>query len=317
MAIPTMEEAERRFLEQRLGRCHSRLRLSLEEEREAWVFGQGRTFFHIENWNSLRGLIRLSLRLSLAQSRGLRNARAIRLRCNNIALAHLPPAFHGYTLLHLSDLHLDMGEGLAEALIEAVQGLEYDACVITGDFRAKTYGPYQAALDGMAQVRPHLQGEVYAIFGNHDSLGMVQPLEAMGLRLLFNESVALRREGQAIYLAGIDDPHYYRADNLEKAMDGIPEGAVALLLSHSPEVYRQAASAGFDLMLAGHTHGGQICLPGGVPLYLNTRAPRRFCVGAWRHRQLQGYTSAGSGASIADARFNCPPEVTLHRLLRT
>lgn len=312
---PPLAESERHYLEKRLGRCHFNLRWSLEQEREAWLFGQGRTFFHIENWRSLRGLIRWGLRLSLMQSMGRRNARSIRLRRNDIALAQLPPAFHGYTLLQLSDLHLDMGEGLPEALIEAVRGLEYDACVITGDFRAKTYGPYQAALDGMARVRPYLQGDVYAIFGNHDSLRMVPDLEAMGLRLLLNEAVALRRGEQAIYLAGIDDPHYYRADNLEKAMDPIPDGAVSLLLSHSPEVYRQAASAGFDLMLAGHTHGGQICLPGGIPLYLNTRAPRRFCVGAWSHRQMQGYTSAGSGASIADARFNCPPEVTLHRLL--
>lgn len=303
----------RHYLEQRLGRCHFNLRLGIEEEREAKAFGQGRM---PTNWRSLRGLIRLALRLSLTQSRGRRNARAIRLRRNDIALALLPPAFHGFTLLHLSDLHLDMGVGMTHALIEAVRGLDYDACVITGDFRAKTYGPYQAALDGMAQVRPHLQGEVYAVFGNHDSLRMVQPLEAMGLRLLFNETVVLRRGDQAIYLAGIDDPHYYRADNLEKTTDPIPDGALSLLLSHTPEIYRQAASAGFDLMLSGHTHGGQICLPGGIPLYTSTRAPRRFCAGAWRHCQLQGYTSAGSGTSIADARFNCPPEVTLHRLLR-
>lgn len=310
-----LTDAERRYLERRMGRCHLNLRLGVEDEREAWVFGQGRGFFHLENWQGMRSLIRLGLRLSLTQAHGRRNARAIQLRRNDISLAHLPAAFHGYTLLQLSDLHLDMGEGLSEALIAAVQGLDYDVCVITGDFRAKTYGPYQTALDRMAEVYTHLKGAVYAIFGNHDSVRMAQPLEAMGLRLLLNESVKLQREAQTIYLAGIDDPHYYRADNLEKAMDQIPDGVVSVLLSHTPEMYRQAASAGFDLMLSGHTHGGQICLPGGIPLYVNTRAPRRFCAGAWRYRHLQGYTSAGSGTSIADARFNCPPEVTLHRLL--
>lgn len=314
--LPPLADEERRWLERRVGRCHAAMRLGIEEEREARIFGQGRTLFHIENWYSLHGLIRLALRLSLTRARGVGNARAIRLCRNDIALPHLPPAFHGYTLLHLSDLHLDMGAAMPEALIEAVHGLDYDVCVITGDFRAKTYGPYQAALDGMARVRPHLKGDVYAILGNHDSLRMASGLEAMAVRLLLNEAVALRRGGEAIHLAGIDDPHYYRADNLEKAADPIPEGAVSLLLSHTPEIYRQAASAGFDVMLAGHTHGGQICLPGGIPLIVNARAPRRYCAGAWRHRRMQGYTSVGSGASIVDARFNCPPEVTLHRLLQ-
>ncbi|BBL69678.1 metallophosphoesterase [Methylogaea oryzae] len=316
MTAADPNEEARRWLERRVGRCHAAMRLGVEEEREARLFGQGRTVFHIENWGGFRGLVRLALRLSLMEGRGLRNARAVQLRCNDFVLPHLPPVFQGYTLLHLSDLHLDMGAGMPDALIEAVDGLQYDACVITGDFRAKTYGAYQAALDGMARVRPHLKGDIYAILGNHDSLRMAQGLEAMGVRLLLNETVALRRGGSVIHLAGIDDPHYYRADNLEKAADPIPAGGVSLLLSHSPEIYRQAASAGFDVMLAGHTHGGQICLPGGIPLIVNARAPRRYCVGAWRHQRMQGYTSVGSGASIADARFNCPPEVTLHRLLQ-
>lgn len=307
---------ERYFLEQRLGRYHCRLRLNLEAEREYPGNDNRHRGLVIEHWEGGRGLIRLALQLSLMQPLGWRNARALRLSHNDVVLAHLPPAFQGYTLLHLSDLHLDMGPGLVEALIETVRDLEYDVCVITGDFRAKTHGPCQAALDGMARLYPRLNGTVYAVFGNHDSLHMVRPLEMLGLRLLFNEAVALQKGDQAIYLAGVDDAHYYRADNLEKAAAAIPEGAVALLLSHTPEIYRQAAGAGFDLMLSGHTHGGQICLPGGFPLYVNTRAPRRYCRGAWRYRSLLGYTSSGSGVSIADARFNCPPEVTLHRLLR-
>jgi predicted MPP superfamily phosphohydrolase len=129
--------------------------------------------------------------------------------------------------------------------------------------------------------------------------------------------VVLERGGAAIHLAGIDDPHYYRADNLEKATDGIPDGSVAILLSHSPEIYRHAAYASFDVMLSGHTHGGQICLPGRFPLYFNAKAPRRICRGYWRYQHLQGYTSVGCGVSILDVRLNCPPEITLHRLRRS
>jgi hypothetical protein len=85
-------------------------------------------------------------------------------------------------------------------------------------------------------------------------------------------------------------------------------------LAHSPEPYRLAAHAGFDLMLSGHTHGGQICLPGGIALMTNADCPRRFCKGAWRYHTMQGYTSVGSGSSVVGVRFNCPPEMTLHQL---
>jgi len=67
-------------------------------------------------------------------------------------------------------------------------------------------------------------------------------------------------------------------------------------------------------MLCGHTHGGQIRLPGGIPLMTNADCPRRFCAGPWRHCHLQGYTSLGTGSSIIAARFNCPPEMTIHHL---
>ena len=79
-------------------------------------------------------------------------------------------------------------------------------------------------------------------------------------------------------------------DNFERAAQYIPPDAAAILLSHSPEPYQRAAHAGFDLMLSGHTHGGQICLPGGVALMTNADCPRLFCKGAWRYQTMQGYT---------------------------
>jgi hypothetical protein len=166
----------------------------------------------------------------------------------------------------------------------------------------------------MARIRERFQGELYAVLGNHDTIRMVPDLEALGIRLLLNEAVRIERGGEALYLAGVDDPHYYRADNLGAACRTIPDCATSLLLSHSPELYRHAAAAGFDLMLCGHTHGGQICLPGGIPLYCNMQAPRRLCAGPWQHHAMQGYTSRGCGASVVDVRLNCLPEVTLHRL---
>ena len=140
-------------------------------------------------------------------------------------------------------------------------------------------------------------------------------MERSGVRLLLNEVETIERSGARIHLAGVDDAHYYRVDNIERAASGIPADGFSILLSHTPEIYRQAAHAGFDLMLSGHTHGGQICLPGGFPIKLNARLPRRMGKGTWTYESMHGYTSTGVGTSIVTARFNCPPEITLHRLV--
>jgi predicted MPP superfamily phosphohydrolase len=103
-------------------------------------------------------------------------------------------------------------------------------------------------------------------------------------------------------------------DNIEKAALDLPRDEFAILLSHTPEIYRQAAHADFDLMLSGHTHGGQICLPGGIPVTLDSVLPRRMGRGRWTYGRMIGYTSAGVGTSVVTARFNCPPEITIHTL---
>src|SRR5699024_7284135 len=106
-----------------------------------------------------------------------------------------------------------------------VQAVEYDLCVITGDLRSKTFGPYQLAIDAMEQLREYLKAPIYGVLGNHDTLRMVPALEAMGVQMLLNESIAIERQGAHLYLAGVDDPHYYCADNLEKACAQIPEAS--------------------------------------------------------------------------------------------
>jgi uncharacterized protein len=88
----------------------------------------------------------------------------------------------------------------------------------------------------------------------------------MGIRMLLNEHETIERDQARIHFAGIDDAHFFRADNIEKAASTIPSDEFSILLSHTPEVYQQAAHAGFDLLLSGRTHGGQICLPGRIPI---------------------------------------------------
>jgi predicted MPP superfamily phosphohydrolase len=319
MRLDDLEAAEREALlalAPRMGAVHLRQRLGIEGEHEAHVVRRGTHFFHAENWYSLPSLMRLALRMSGLHARGRRNATRIRVRSNEMTLARLPRAFDGFVVLHLSDLHLDVGTSFPAHLARRVKDLRYDLCVLTGDFRYRTSGGIDAALDVLAGLRPVLRGPVLAVLGNHDSIRMAPRIEALDVRVLLNESVAIERDGEALHVAGIDDAHYFRTHDLHRAARAVPAGACALLLSHTPEVYRNAAHAGFDAMLCGHTHGGQICLPGGVPILTDSDAPRAYARGAWRYRDLTGYTSVGCGSSIIDVRLNCPPEVTLHRLRR-
>lgn len=317
MYLSDCSEAERRdlaVLEARVGLMDLRQRLGLEGEHEAHIFRQGTHFFHLENWLPMHRVIRAALTLTGLHGRGKRNVLNIQCRNNEICLESLPPGFDGYTVLHLSDLHLDMSPAHVERLIESVQRLPSDACVLTGDFRFRTFGSYAVALEALERMRPYLGERVYAVLGNHDTIRMVPSIEALGISVLMNESARIVREDEALTLVGIDDAHYYRTHNFHKALAGVAPDACTILLSHTPEPYRHAAHSGISLMLCGHTHGGQICLPGGIPIITDCDTPRAMARGAWRHNDMVGYTSVGCGSSIVDVRLNCLPEITLHRL---
>jgi predicted MPP superfamily phosphohydrolase len=301
-------------LEKRLGRRHARLRFGVENEHEAQVFDQGIDYFHIGNLRLSPLMIRTCLKLTGLYGRGCKNAAQIEVRHNHIRLPKIPKAFDGFVILHLSDLHVDMNQGAMEHLRGILQEIKYDLCVFTGDYRGKSFGPYEEALLGMARVCAELRKPLYGVLGDHDTIRMTPGLEEIGIRMLLNESITIERDNQHIYLAGIDDAHFYGADNIEKAASEIPRDEFSILLSHTPEIYRQAAYADFDLLLSGHTHGGQICLPSRIPLTLDSVLPRHMGSGAWKYNDMIGYTSVGAGSSIVPARFNCPPEITLHHL---
>ncbi len=298
----------------RLGQSHTARRLALENRHEDEVTRSRLHFLHRDNWFAHPHVIKLALFLSGLYWRGRRNAAKVIVRRNVIAFPDLPQAFHGFTILHLSDLHADGSNPAMQRVLQLVEGLQYDICCLTGDYRAGTTGSCAPALDGMAKLVAHLTQPVFAVLGNHDALTMIQGLEQLGIKLLLNESDPIHRGEDRIFLAGIDDAHFFRTGDIARAASRIPAGEFSVLLSHTPEVFRQAEQAQFKLMLSGHTHGGQICLPGSIPIILDAELPRAFGAGAWRHGRMHGYTSAGAGTSVVPVRFNCPPEITLHEL---
>ncbi len=303
-------------LDERVEEGHLRERLQKQASHAAKVLGRGKTLFHTENAERIYVVLYYLLKLTRLYARGHRNFLDVRVKSHRVSLRKLPERLNGFTLLQLSDLHLDIDTAITDRVIEKLSTIDYDLCVITGDFRASTTGDYDASLSQMRRLMEHLDPPVYGILGNHDFIEMVPGLEDMGVRMLLNESEAVECTDGELYIAGIDDPHFYQIDDIEKAVEGIPESAVSVLLSHSPETFRKAAAAGVDLMLSGHTHGGQICLPGGMPILRTGNCPRQMRLGRWEHDGMQGYTSAGTGSSGVPVRFCCPPELTLHTLQR-
>lgn len=301
---------------ERIGADHVARRLAVETRHERQLFGQGTLLFNVENWNPAPWIVETALKLGGLHGRARRNADRVEVRRNLVTSTCLPAAFDGFTLLQLSDLHADISAGAMRHLMDIVRTIACDICVLTGDYRGKTHGSFETSLALMSDVCARIKLPLYGILGNHDSIRMTPALEAMGIRMLFNEAETITRDGATIHLAGIDDAHFYRADDIPKAAAAIPRDAFSILLAHTPESYREAAAAGFDLMLSGHTHGGQLCLPGGIAIKLEARLPRRMGNGAWRHQHMLGYTSTGAGTSLAPVRLNCPAEITVHTLRR-
>lgn len=252
-------------------------------------------------------------KISGLYERGRRNALQVRLEEMELAFPSLPPAFDGFRILFMSDLHLDGQDGLTEELVYLVRDVEVDLCLIGGDIRMKTYGPVSPSLRKLKNLLPRLHSRhgCLGVLGNHDCIEMAPDLEDAGMITLVNESWWIDEEDQRIWVVGVDDPHYYKVHDLKQAFANVPAGAFTIFLVHTPELYREAAGYHVSLYLCGHTHGGQICLPGGRPVLTNSRAPRFTASGRWHHEEMIGYTSRGAGASSVPLRFHCPGEVTL------
>jgi len=315
--LPELSSGEQAALVARLGRESFARRVAmqqmLEADPESDEAGPINVQRIVRRMRVLAGLVRA---IGLAE-RGRRNMLDIHQRENVLRLRGLPPVFRGARLLHLSDLHADIDAEIVPAVIRAIGDWEYDAVVLTGDYRAHTHHEWATALKLCGALARSLRSgvPVFAILGNHDPLEMVPGLELLGWRVLLNEAAPWKKGGASLWFAGVDDDHTYHNADIFRASAAMPAGSCAILLSHTPTLYKQAADAGFAGFLCGHTHAGQICLPGGFVLLNNAHgAPRRIIRGAWQEGTVSGYTSAGAGACRIPARFFCPPEITRHTL---
>lgn len=303
-------------LSRRLGKARLRKRLQTQVWHVAGEAHQDDLLFGLDRVLDIDLLVERLARLLGIYHWGYRNFLDIRVNEHHLRHPELPAALDGFRLLQLSDLHLDLDVRLLDAIQARLAEVDYDLVVLTGDFRNTTDADHGPSVAQTLALLERLERPVYGILGNHDFIEIVQPLERAGMRFLLNEVVEIEHNGGRFHLAGVDDPHFYRTHDLAGVRDLIPDSGFSILLSHSPATYRDAAAYGFQVMLSGHTHGGQICLPGGHALIKVCDVPRRFLAGAWSYRGLHGYTSVGTGSCGVPLRYFCPPEMTLHHFAR-
>jgi len=240
-------------------------------------------------------------------------------------IANLPPAFDGFRIAQISDLHLEdyTEDYFLRRVIDRVNKLAPDMVLVTGDFVSR--GPLSNAVafdaagrcaEMLAALRCPIR---YGILGNHDCSVdrrvVRNHMEDNGLPLLVNRSVRIERGGEYFYLAGLDDVEFGQP-NLAA---GLPadHDAPTLLMVHEPDFADYAAtqkeSSKIDLMLSGHTHGGQVLIPGLSPLALPPNG-RMYPQGHFNVGSFQLYVNRGIGTVGIPFRLNCPPEITLATL---
>jgi predicted MPP superfamily phosphohydrolase len=238
----------------------------------------------------------------------------------DLVLPRLDSAFAGFRLAHITDIHLSeeiTGREIAEAC-DQVLAWKPDLVALTGDFIDKRSQftrktqELSAALKNMVQSIPTV-----AVVGNHDyTMGVKairKMLEESQIQELRNEVLSLTRGNAKLSIGGVDDPMNGRA-RIKEVLAHLPEQGAAILMAHEPDYADISAATGrFDLQISGHTHGGQVALPGIGPLIL-PHLGQKYPAGLYQVSQMLQYTSRGLGMTDPYIRFNCRPEITLFTL---
>lgn len=259
----------------------------------------------------------LALTLSQAARAALTEPYLLTIEHHSIQLPRLPKAFDGFRIVHLSDIHHSpfTSKEQIERAVDTANRLKPDIIALTGDYIShdRQYAVPCAELLGRLRARYG----VYAVLGNHDhwtDASLITDLfRAEGITVLVNQGMRFELNGEAFWLAGVDDT-MVGLEDLSLALAGARENEMKLLLAHNPIILRRAARARVDLVLSGHTHGGQVKLrsersPSGRPR-------RRLLRGLGRQGDTQIYVTRGLGTVVLPIRYGCPPEVSLLELRR-
>ena len=236
-----------------------------------------------------------------------------------IWLPDLPRGWDGVTALHLSDFHRGplVPASYLRGVFDRARRLPHDIAFFTGDFVSVSAG-YIGEMCEWMRGWPAPLGR-YAVLGNHDhytdAAAVGAGLEAIGIPVLSNRSITVARNGSHIRLIGVDDPSTSKQD-YKAAMRNVKKGSFRLMLAHSPDIAWHFGQGEIHLALCGHTHGGQVCLPGGQALVCPTNLGVDYAKGVFLWRGATLIVNRGLGVTAFPLRAFCPPEIALLTLRR-
>lgn len=231
-----------------------------------------------------------------------------------IHLDRLPKALDGLRLVQLSDIHHSPFTSLEfiERTVEIANSLKPDMFVLTGDYVSHE----TEYIAPMAEVMGALRSEygTYACLGNHDHWTDAELvtyfLKKENITVLNNQGFRFTARGASFWLCGVDDLTAGKT-NLRYALRGSKRDEMKLLLAHNPKILNRAARAGVDLMLSGHTHGGQVKIRNEENRLLPRFKPTS---GLHQRKETQLYITRGIGTVVLPVRYQCPPEISLLQL---
>ena len=234
-----------------------------------------------------------------------------------IPVRGLAPELDGYTIAQLSDLHIGAFTPLwwAKRWVTAANEAAADLVVVTGDMVTSGVAFHEDIAELIGGLRA--KDGTYVIMGNHDYFGEGEPLvtllRATGAHVLRNEGVVLERDGGRLFLAGMDDTWTKRA-NLEASLAARPEGVATVLLAHDPDRFPHAVKRHVEVVLSGHTHGGQIAMPF-LGRFINaSKLAHQYHVGIYEDGDSTLYVHPGLGTTGPPMRLGVAPEIALIKL---
>jgi predicted MPP superfamily phosphohydrolase len=266
-----------------------------------------------------RGLITLSLNSLAPQPLPRRFTPDPEITATDIWLRRLNTAHDGLKIVHLSDLHHSLFTPLEEIqrAVHLANRHAPDLVALTGDYVTLSRDYIWPLAQALGKLRARLG--VFAVLGNHDFQvdpeEVTRTLRAQRIRVLRNSHYALRSHSATLWMVGVDDL-WWQADDLRAALRSVPTWDPKILLCHNPLGVRLASEHGVDLVLSGHTHGGQVRLPVVGSLYGRSKLGERFVEGWNRLNGTQIYVSRGIGKVLVPLRVGCPPEIACLRLRR-
>ena len=266
------------------------------------------------HWTTFERILRILtffLRVFGFLKKGEQNALDIKKNEQIFYFEKLPEEFDGFKILHLSDLHLDSLGGITDKIVSLVAGETFDICVMTGDYRFHTQGNYKQVIEPLKKITSQIKSRhgILAVLGNHDTCRIVNFEEELKVKFLINESFEILKNNEKLIFSGTDDPFKYFTQSAVDALTEKHDGFKVALV-HTSELSDSASQNGYSLYLCGHTHAGQICLPGGIPLVTHQYEGRKFYKGVWHLNGMTGFTSPGCGVSGIPIRFFTCGEVT-------